>query len=206
MAFLILFAFLFLPLVEITLFILVGDILGLGATIGLIVLTMLGGAWLLRHLGFTALRRLRADLARQEYPGVELFNTVCFFTAAVLLILPGFFTDILGFLLFIPGPRNVLRRTLLRYLVSSGVVFVQDDVSFHNGNGGHSSGVFDDDDPGRRHPPGGDHIIEGEFKDLTSQRKRPDTDAPSLTNARDQDRNGEESIEHSDNDEKPPSF
>ena len=62
MAFLILFAFLFLPLVEITLFILVGDILGLGATIGLIVLTMLGGAWLLRHLGFTALRRDRKSV------------------------------------------------------------------------------------------------------------------------------------------------
>ena len=206
MAFLILFAFLFLPLVEIVLFVLVGDLLGLGATIGLVVLTMLGGAWLLRHLGFTALRRLRADLARQEYPEVELFNTVCFFTAAVLLIIPGFFTDILGCLLFIPGLRNVLRRTLLHYLVSSGVVFVQGDTSFHNGNGGPSSGVFDDDSPGRRHPPGGNHIIEGEFKDLTSQRKGPDTDAPSLTNERDQDRNGEESTEPSDNDEKPPSF
>jgi UPF0716 family protein affecting phage T7 exclusion len=66
---------------------------------------------LLRFLGFTAFQRLQKSLARQEYPEVELFNAVCFFAAAVFLIVPGFFTDSLGLLLFLPrsaGPSKAL--------------------------------------------------------------------------------------------------
>lgn len=176
MAIVILIAFLTLPLVEITLFILVGDVLGLGMTIGLVLLTTLGGAWLLRHLGFTALQRVQEDIARQEYPEVELFNAVCLFAAAVLLIIPGFFTDILGIVLFIPVFRDALRRALFHRLVSSGVVFVRS---------GASSPAFNDEGPIWRHSPGGDDIIEGEFEDLTPDKKEPG--APSLTDGHERD-------------------
>lgn len=186
MAIVILIAFLTLPLVEITLFIMVGDALGLGATIGLIVLTTLCGAWLLRYLGFTAFQRLQEGLARQEYPEVELFNAVCLFAAAVLLVLPGFFTDGLGLLLFLPGLRNILSRVIFNRLVSSGVVFVHEDASFSHG--------------GKR-AFGNDGVIEGEFEDLTTNEKEPIP--PSLTDGPDHE--GGEKEGSADDNEKPPS-
>ncbi len=155
MAVVILIAFLSLPLVEITLFIMVGDALGLAATMGLIILTTLAGAWLLRYLGFTAFQRLQEGLARQEYPEVELFNAVCLFAAAVLLIVPGFFTDGLGLLLFLPGLRNVLSHVIFNRLVSSGVVFVHGETPFSH----REKGAF-----------GEDGVIEGEFEDLTPKK------------------------------------
>jgi len=186
MAIVILIAFLTLPLVEITLFIMVGEALGLGATIGLIVLTTLCGAWLLRYLGFTAFQRLQEGLARQEYPEVELFNAVCLFAAAVLLIVPGFFTDGLGLLLFLPGLRNLLSHVIFNRLVSSGVVFVHEDASFSHG--------------GKR-DFGNDGVIEGEFEDLTASGKEPKP--PSLAN--DPEQGGEEKEDMTNDNEKPPS-
>lgn len=198
MALVILIAFLTLPLVEITLFILVGDALGLGMTIGLVLLTTLGGAWLLRYLGFTALQRLQEDLARHEYPEVGLFNAVCLFAAAVLLIVPGFFTDILGMVLFIPGLRDALRRVLFRHLVSSGVVFVQEEASFSHGGNRPSPEDIGDDGPVWRHSGGGDDIIEGEFEDLTPDKKKPGPGAPSLPDNHERDNREKENGETAD--------
>ena len=186
MAIVILVSFLTLPLLEITLFVLVGDILGLGLTIGLVVLATLVGVWLLRYLGFTAFKRLQEGLARQEYPEVELFNAVCLFASALLLIVPGFFTDGLGLLFFLPGLRNLLRRIIFDHLTSSGVVFARGEAPFsHAGKG----------TPGEDYPvwQRGDeesHVIEGEFEDLTSDRKGSAPGSLSLPEDRRRDEGG----------------
>ena len=190
MAILILIAFLALPLVEITLFILVGDILGLGMTIGLVILTTLSGVLLLRFLGFTAFRRLQKSLARQEYPEVELFNAVCLFAAAVFLIVPGFFTDSLGLLLFLPGLRAPLRRSIFNHLVSSGVVFVHGETS--------SSNSFEEDVPARQRSGAEGDIIEGEFELLTPNKNESDPGSPSLPKDPERDNGGEEKGEAPD--------
>jgi UPF0716 protein FxsA len=197
MAIVILIAFLTLPLVEIALFILVGDILGLGMTIGLVILTTLSGAWLLRFLGFTAFQRLRESLARQEYPEVELFNAVCLFAAAVLLIVPGFFTDSLGILLFSPGLRGLLRRSIFNHFVSSGVVFVRGETSF--------SDAFEEGAPARRRSGGEGDIIEGEFELLTPNKNEPDPGSPSLPEDPERDNGGEEKGEAADDNGTPHS-
>jgi len=172
----ILVSFLILPLVEITFFILASDVLGLGLTIGLVLLTTLVGAWLLRYLGFTAFQRLQESLALQKYPEVRLFNAVCLFASAILLIVPGFFTDSLGLLLFLPGLRGPLRRAAFDHLTSSGMVFVHEKGSFSH----EEKGAPGEGGPARRPVGGESRVIEGKFEDLTSDKKGPAGPSPSL--------------------------
>jgi UPF0716 protein FxsA len=201
MAAVILVSFLILPLVEITFFILVSDILGLGLTIGLVLLTTLVGAWLFRYLGFTAFRRLQESLARQEYPEVRLFSAVCLFASAMLLIVPGFFTDGLGILLFLPSLRGLLRHAIFDHLASSGVVFVHEKGSFSHEEKGAPGENGPAWRPGRRES----HVIEGKFEDLTAGKKGSVPGSTSLPEGHGRDDGGKESEGVADADGTPAS-
>jgi UPF0716 protein FxsA len=74
------------------------------------------GAWLARHEGFVVLARFRQRLDRGELPGKELLDGVIIFSAAVLLVTPGFLTDIAGIILLFPPTRAVVRAFLSRRL------------------------------------------------------------------------------------------
>lgn len=114
MALYILLAFIVIPLVEIALFIQIGDWIGLWPTLAAIVLTALAGTALLRIQGLATLARARAEMDRGEVPARELFDALCLVIAGVLLLVPGFFTDAIGLLLFVPPVRTWLRRILGR--------------------------------------------------------------------------------------------
>lgn len=114
MALYILIAFIAIPLIEIALFIEVGDWIGLWPTLAAIVLTALAGTTMLRIQGVATLGRARAEMDRGELPARELFDAFCLGIAGVLLLVPGFFTDAIGLLLFIPIFRTWLRRFLGR--------------------------------------------------------------------------------------------
>jgi UPF0716 protein FxsA len=100
------FLFLIVPLTEIMVFILVGSQIGVLATIALVILTAVAGSILLRWQGFAALRRIQQELAAQHVPGKELVQGVMVLLAGFLLLTPGFVTDTLGLLLFIPQVRD----------------------------------------------------------------------------------------------------
>lgn len=105
-----------LPLAEIAGFILVGDALGLWPTLGLVVLAALAGGALLRLQGLATMRRAREALARDELPAEQLFADACVMAAGLLLILPGFVTDLAALPLLLPPVRHALRRALARRL------------------------------------------------------------------------------------------
>ncbi len=107
-----LFFFLVLPVVEITLFILVGREIGVLATIGLIVATTVLGAILMRVQGFGVVRHIQASLDAGGVPGRELVHGLMILIAGFLLLTPGFFTDALGLLLFIPPVRDAAWRLI----------------------------------------------------------------------------------------------
>ena len=94
------------PLIEIALFIRIGDWVGLWPTLSAVPATAAVGAVMLRRQGFGTLLRARAMLARDEVPLREMFDGVCLLVAAALLLTPGFLTDAVGFLLLIPGVRT----------------------------------------------------------------------------------------------------
>ena len=101
MGFLLLAAFVAVPVVEIATFIEIGGQIGLWPTIGLVVVTAFVGLTLLRIQGLAVLARFRTSSA----PAVELFEGLCLLIAAVLLLVPGFITDAAGFLLLVPRVR-----------------------------------------------------------------------------------------------------
>lgn len=100
------------PLLEIAAFILVGREIGVLATIGLTVLTAVAGSMLLRVQGFGVLRRAQAEIDAGRDPGREIVNGAMIIVAALLLLLPGFVSDILGISLFIPPVRDAVWRML----------------------------------------------------------------------------------------------
>lgn len=111
-------AFLAVPLLEIYLLIKVGKVIGALPTVGLVVLTAVMGAFLIRAQGLSTYRRLQTALAQGEVPAVEMLEGVVLLVSGALLLTPGFFTDTLGFLALVPP----LRRRILRRIVQRAFV------------------------------------------------------------------------------------
>ncbi|WP_425373527.1 FxsA family protein [Phyllobacterium leguminum] len=103
-----------LPFVEIAGFVIVGSHIGVLPTLGLVLLGAMLGLYLLRVQGFSLLQRIRAEASAGRVPDRELVHGAMLVVAAILLLIPGFFTDILGLLLFIPPVRDFVWRYLVR--------------------------------------------------------------------------------------------
>jgi|TARA_Y100000294_G_C8255262_1_gene216481 UPF0716 protein FxsA len=95
------------PLIEIFLFIKVGSYIGAYNTISLTLITAIIGVIYARYEGFNTLRSAIPQLKKDEIPIYEIISGAALAFAALLLILPGFATDLLGFLLIFPPTRKV---------------------------------------------------------------------------------------------------
>ncbi len=100
--------FLLFVLAEIALFIMVGGAIGVLATLGLVLFGMIAGVLLLRWHGVAALSRARAEMEAGRPPTRQLAQGAALAAAALLIILPGFLTDLIGVLLFVPQVRGAL--------------------------------------------------------------------------------------------------
>ncbi|OOG23211.1 exlusion protein FxsA [Thioalkalivibrio denitrificans] len=138
--------FLAVPLLEIYLFIRVGGWIGVWPTIGLVVLTALVGAFLLRMQGLATLARVRRSLDEGRIPARDMLEGVFLVFGGALLLTPGFFTDAVGFACLLPPSR----RLMATWLLSKGVFIV------HSSRGGPPPGG-----PGPQGPGG--RTIEGEY-------------------------------------------
>ena len=96
------------PLIEIYLFIKVGSEIGALNTILLIAITAIAGIWYARYEGFNTLRSGMSQLVKNELPLYEIISGAAIAFAALLLILPGFATDIIGILLVFPVTRKII--------------------------------------------------------------------------------------------------
>ena len=96
------------PLIEIYLFIKVGSEIGALNTILLILTTAIVGIWYARYEGFNTLRSGMSQLVKNELPLYEIVSGAAIAFAALLLILPGFATDIIGILLVFPVTRKII--------------------------------------------------------------------------------------------------
>ena len=100
------FLLLVIPIAEIAGFIIIGDLIGLWPTLGMILVTAIGGSILLRVQGFGILNRIQTEMRSNKVPAREMVHGVMIMIAGVLLLTPGFITDTLGFLLFVPPLRD----------------------------------------------------------------------------------------------------
>ena len=96
------------PLIEIYLFIKVGSYIGAFNTISLILITAIIGVIYARYEGFNTLKSGMSQLIKNQLPIYEIISGAALAFAALLLILPGFATDIIGFLLIFPFTRKLL--------------------------------------------------------------------------------------------------
>ena len=102
------------PLLEITAVIAVGQLIGVWPTIILLVLESALGAWIVRREGGRAWEALVTALQTGRMPSRELSDAALILVGGVLLLTPGFVTDILGFLVVLPVTRPATRRLLER--------------------------------------------------------------------------------------------
>ena len=100
------------PLVEIYLLIKVGGIIGAFNTIFLIFFTAIMGVYFARLEGLNAVRSGFSQLVKNELPIYEIISGAALAFAALLLIIPGFLTDLVGFLLIVPVTRKFFIRTI----------------------------------------------------------------------------------------------
>ena len=96
------------PLVEIYLFIKIGSQIGAFNTISLILLTALLGVWYARYEGFNTLKSGISQIMKNEVPLYEIVSGAALAIAALMLILPGFATDLMGLLLIFPLSRKLI--------------------------------------------------------------------------------------------------
>lgn len=114
--------FLVVPIVEIYLLIQVGQVIGAGWTVFLVVLTAVIGVGLLRIQGLSTLNRAQQKLQQNELPAREMLEGMGLVVAGALLLTPGFFTDTIGFLLLFPPTRLWLVKSIAsRMVVTSSV-------------------------------------------------------------------------------------
>ncbi len=104
----ILLSIILIPVIEIYLFIKIGSQIGAFNTISLIFITAIVGIYYAKYEGLNTFKSGFAQLLKNEMPAYELISGAAIAFAALLLIIPGFATDFVGFLLIIPFTRRVL--------------------------------------------------------------------------------------------------
>lgn len=96
------------PIIEIYLFIKIGSEIGAFNTISLIFITAIVGVFYARYEGLNTFKKGFVQLLKNEIPAYELISGAAIAFAALLLIIPGFATDLLGFLLIFPVTRKII--------------------------------------------------------------------------------------------------
>ena len=110
--------FLIVPVIEIYLLIQVGSQIGGAATVALLLLMSLLGAYLMRSQGGRVLARIQEELSQGRLPAAQLLDGALIFIGGVLLTTPGFFTDFIGIFFLVPATRRVIKMWLGLWLQS----------------------------------------------------------------------------------------
>jgi UPF0716 protein FxsA len=127
------------PVIELYVLIKVGAAIGPIPTILLVVFTAVAGTALMRQQGFSTLARVRAGMARGEVPAVEMLEGAVILASGLLLLFPGFISDVVGVLGLLPP----VRRLLVHLFLARAVVHVH---------------------PSARSDGQGPRVIEGEYR------------------------------------------
>ncbi|MCM3570689.1 FxsA family protein [Neobacillus mesonae] len=101
------------PAAEIAVLLLSGKTIGIWPTILLILATGVIGAYLAKREGLQTIRRAQEQMSHGQIPGEAVLDGICILVGGVLLLTPGFITDITGFLLLFPPTRKVFKLLMM---------------------------------------------------------------------------------------------
>jgi len=124
-------AFTLIPLVEIYLLIKLGQNFGAITSILLVIFTGILGAYLARMEGLRTLFRIQETMREGRMPGEELLDALLIAIAGLVLITPGFITDVAGFLLLFPFTRMLAKNWLKERMIAKSTFRDDDDVIIH---------------------------------------------------------------------------
>ncbi len=150
--------FILVPIIEIALFIQVGGWIGLWPTLGLVVAMAFLGSWLLRTQGLMAMADVQRSFRDMRNPSEPMAHAGLIMFAGLLMLTPGFFTDLLGLALLIRQVRSLV------------IAYLSSRFSVSAAGFGPAQGT---DRPAR---PAGDDIIDGDYSEIPPRR---DTIGPS---------------------------
>ena len=140
-----------LPITEIYFLIEVGSVIGAIPTILITILTAITGISLIRIQGISTIQKMQVSMQKGQVPAIELLEGVMLMLAAVFLLIPGFLSDSLGFLLLIPPLRHILAQSYISRQKMSSAFYSQQT---HNQT-----------------------FIDGEYEDLTQSTKKNNQDS-----------------------------
>ena len=110
--------FIFVPIIEIIIFITIGSNIGIINTIGIILLTALIGIFLVRRRGINLLFNAQKNLSQGIMPSQEIKGGIFLLISGLLLITPGFFTDCIGFAIFLKPVQKFIGLKAKNYFQS----------------------------------------------------------------------------------------
>lgn len=122
--------FVIVPIIEITVLMHVGELLGAWPTIAIVIFTAWLGAKYVRQQGIATLQSVQTKIAQGEMPSSEIITGIMLLIAGVLLVTPGFVTDVFGLSLLVPAVREALMKSVQQHLVMSQRS--QPAASFHS--------------------------------------------------------------------------
>ena len=102
-------AFIFIPIIEISIFITIGSKIGILNTVSIILLTAIVGIYFVRRQGLNLLFNAQKNLSEGIMPTEEIKGGIFLLLSGLLLITPGFFTDCIGFIIFLKPVQNFIK-------------------------------------------------------------------------------------------------
>ena len=125
--------FIFIPILEISVFMEIGGRIGSFNTIFIVLLTTVAGISLMRSQGLLILQKAQERFILNRFPVEVIFDGLCVFVAGMLLLIPGFVTDFIGFLVFFPPTRLLLKIFSIQFLKKWGHTFAVQNTPLKTG-------------------------------------------------------------------------
>jgi UPF0716 protein FxsA len=114
------------PVIELALLINIGSLIGILNTVIIVILTATVGAYIVEGIG--VMYRIQRNMQEGIFPGDELINGMMILIAGAMLLTPGFFTDVLGFLMVFPVSREFIKKIAKRYIKKK---MSSDEIEIH---------------------------------------------------------------------------
>jgi UPF0716 protein FxsA len=137
------------PVLDIISLVEVGARIGVWLTLSAVLLAAVAGSLLVRTQGVAILQEARTTLASGQFPARQVFDGACVLIGGALLVLPGFFSDLLGVMLLAPPVRSLLARLISRHVQQTA-----------------NLGVWRVSGTSGRTPSARDQVIEGEYETI----------------------------------------
>ncbi|GAA6171599.1 membrane protein FxsA [Colwellia sp. KU-HH00111] len=132
--------FIIVPIIEITVLMQVGELIGAWPTVAIVVISAWLGAKYVRQQGLATLQSVQAKMAQGEMPSSEIVTGLMLLVAGVLLVTPGFVTDIFGLSLLVPSIRQALARSVQAHIHTSQGAGFGANAHFHSSSFTQTSG------------------------------------------------------------------